>query len=68
MPFAKDHARSISIAVRLCWPSSVEWFKKTLLSKKNSAPPVLYPEKFAEHDGTNIKAIHADPSSLNVKM
>ena len=23
MPFARDHARSISIAVRLCWPSSV---------------------------------------------
>ena len=47
---------------------SIEWFKKTLLSKKNSAPPVLYPEKFAEHDGTNIKAIHVDSSSLNVKM
>ena len=40
----------------------------TLLSRKNRATPVLYPEKFTEHDDTNVKEIHADLNSLTVKM
>ena len=30
------------------------WLKMTLLSRKKWAHTVLYPEKYAEHDGTNI--------------